>query len=67
MEINTDVDMHVILAPVSYNNFSLIAGLALISIRGLLSLVLVKSKGLFGRAYVFLSVRGVSATALSPW
>ena len=37
MDLNFDVDMHVMLAPVSYNHLSVIAGDELISIRGLLS------------------------------
>ena len=43
MDLNFDVDMHVMLAPVSYNHFSVIAGEELISIRGLLSSCLVTS------------------------
>ena len=33
MDLNIDVEMHVMLAPVSYNHFSIIAGEELISIR----------------------------------
>jgi len=43
MDLNFDVDMHVMLAPVSNNHLSVMAGAELISISGLLSLCLVTS------------------------
>ena len=43
MDLNFDVDMHVMPASVSYNHLSVIAGEEFISIRGLLSSCLVTS------------------------